>query len=67
MRSKHPVAEKTQRGRGRPKLYADRIALRLRPGQVSAIGELLEPDEAREEFIRGAIEREIKRRAKSRR
>lgn len=53
-----------QRTRGRPKQFADRIALRLSADQVEGIAETRVEGEEQTAFIRSAIDREIARRQK---
>lgn len=47
---------------GRPKLFATPILVKFAAGVVDRIAHVLEPDEDRTDFIRAAVEREIKRR-----
>ncbi len=47
---------------GRKKEFTERILLPLRPGTLERIAAALARDEERTEFVRRAIEREIKRR-----
>ncbi len=47
---------------GRKKEFTQRILLPLRPGTLERIAAALARDEERTEFIRDAVEREIKRR-----
>ncbi|MCW5796380.1 MAG: hypothetical protein KIT07_00525 [Anaerolineales bacterium] len=51
---------------GRKKQFTERLQLPLAEGTTAKIDAVLEADEVRLDFIRGAIERELKRRAKSR-
>lgn len=50
---------------GRKKLWTERIQLPLANGTTARIDSLLRQDEVRLDFIREAIEREIKRRLRS--
>lgn len=47
---------------GRPKLYAKPILVKFAEGVVERIKPLLAKDEDRTDFVREAVEREIKRR-----
>lgn len=49
---------------GRPKLWGKPVLVKLPEGMPERIDALLEASEARTDFIRQAIEREIKRRAR---
>lgn len=51
---------------GRKKQFTERLQLPLAEGTTAKIDSVLEDGEVRLDFIRGAIERELKRRAKSR-
>jgi hypothetical protein len=57
------ISETTRR-MGRPKLWAKPVLVKLPEGMKERMDALLGPDEARTDFIRQAIEREIKRRAR---
>lgn len=50
---------------GRKKQFTERLQLPLAEGTTAKIDSVLESGEVRLDFIRGAIERELKRRAKA--
>lgn len=50
---------------GRPKLWGKPVLVKLLEGTPERIDALLQPTEARTDFIREAIEREIKRRSRA--
>jgi hypothetical protein len=52
---------------GRPKINEEQTPARLPAGTLARIEKVLEPTEARSDFIRQAIETELKRREKQRR
>lgn len=49
---------------GRPKINEEQTPARLAAGTLARIAELLRPGEKRSDFIREAVEREIKRRSR---
>ncbi|WP_158228579.1 YlcI/YnfO family protein [Sinorhizobium fredii] len=52
---------------GRKKTNFEQMPARFPDGTFERIDAVLEPDETRTDFLRGAVEREIKRRAKAKR
>ncbi len=51
---------------GRKKEFTERVLSPLRPGTLDRIAAVLDDGEERTEFVRQALEREIKRRERSR-
>lgn len=58
------IRETSPKG-GRKKQFTERLQLPLAEGTTARIDSVLETGEVRLDFIRGAIERELKRRAKA--
>jgi hypothetical protein len=52
--------------RGRPRINEDTAIARLPPGTLDRIADALENDEKLAEFLRAAVERELKRRERMR-
>ena len=51
--------------RGRPQINHEQTPARLPAGTLDRIDSVLDEDEARADFIRAAVERELKRRERS--
>ena len=61
-----PISESDSKRMGRPPLYGKSILIRLAKSVSGRIDKVLLAEEKRADFIRSAIEREVKRREKKR-
>lgn len=60
----HEILQKRGRGRPRKLSGAERaVIVRLAPEMIAVMGSQCRPGESREDYIRAAIERELKRRS----
>lgn len=62
MRARKKRNKAKQIGRGRPRLYGPRIVLALPEGRIKVVGQALAKGETRQDFIRTAVDAELKRR-----